>query len=176
MIYGKSLNGKPMYGISDGVKVGEIKDLYLTENGSKLVAMLVQHEGLLTRRALVVNRTQVAVFGQDAWLLRESDAVMDLEDIEGSSRFIDMSAYRGREVHTSGGTTVGTIGDVIFRDAETVAGFALDKVSVDGPIAERKYIVLSAFTGLPLEKGKPAVIDMPKAESFDMDSDPAPAV
>ena len=163
MITGKEHQNKWLVSITDGKKVGEIKDLYLDKELTKVVAVLAGKEGFIQRKKLVVERTQIQVYGEDVWLVASSEVVMDLETVPDADSYVLLSELRGREVHTEGGTKVGTVEDVLLdRDAH-VLGIALGKVYVQGPLAERKAIARGAISKWG-SKDVPMTIVMAQAE------------
>ncbi len=163
MATSKDLKGKPIYLITDGRKLGEIKDLYLDAEASRIVALFLGKEGVFSRKTLAVPRDQIQVLGIDAWLAGGETAVVDLEDIGGSTDYLRVSDLRGREIETDGGTRIGTVGDVQLKDDGTVVGFALGKVQIQGKLAEGKLIVLKAVTTLG-NKNQPMIVDLQVAE------------
>jgi len=56
MYTGKSLNNEALVSIKDGRKIGEIKDLYLDQDTREISALYVGKEGLLGRKAQVIER------------------------------------------------------------------------------------------------------------------------
>ncbi len=54
---GKQSQNKPLISLTDGKKVGEVKDLYLDETFNKLTGVFVGSEGLLNRKNFAIDRT-----------------------------------------------------------------------------------------------------------------------
>ncbi len=46
---GKQTEGKPLISVTDGKKVGEVKDLYLDETLNQVAAVYVASEGFMSR-------------------------------------------------------------------------------------------------------------------------------
>jgi uncharacterized protein YrrD len=156
---------KPLISITDGKKLGEIKDLYLDQDMRQVAAVFLGKEGLVNRKTLVIARSAVQVFGIDAWLVSGSDKVMEQEDLPESGTFTLLGELRGREVQSEGGTKVGAIEDVIFDDQGRVLGFAFGKVYLQGPLSERKAIAREAITNLGT-RNKPMTTVLEEAESL----------
>jgi uncharacterized protein YrrD len=156
---------KPLISITDGKKLGELKDIYLDQDMRKMAAVFLGKEGLVNRKTLVLARSAVQLFGVDAWLVSGSDTVTEQEDLPESGTFTLVDDLRGREVESEGGTKVGVIEDVIFNDQGGVVGFALGKVYMQGPISERKSISRDAITNLGT-KNKPMIAGLEEAESM----------
>ncbi len=156
---------KPLICITDGKKLGEIKDLYLDQDMRQMAAVFLGKEGLVNRKSLAIARSAVQLFGVDAWLVTASDVVMEQEDLPESGTFTLIDDLRGREVESEGGTKVGVVEDVVFDDRGAVLGFALGKVYMQGPLSERKAIARDAVTNLGT-KNKPMIAGLEEAESL----------
>jgi sporulation protein YlmC with PRC-barrel domain len=158
-------HNKSLISVADGKKVGEVKDVYLDKDLSKVTAVFLGKEGLINRKALVIGREQVQVFGIDVWLVSGSDVVTNPENLLGADSFVLMGDLRGREVQTGGGTKVGTIGDVVIDAQGFVKGFVFDKVLVQGPLAEAKMIARAAISILG-SKTTPMITELEQAEKL----------
>lgn len=143
---GKDLIGKPIISITDGRQVGSVKDLYLDQSLESLTGLYLGSEGLFNRKSLLIHRDQVSVFGIDAILVKSSDVVTDSnEAAESLTKWLRRENLQDREVDTSGGTKVGTIGDVLLDDEVRIVGFSLGRIKVSGPVAENKTIPREAM-------------------------------
>jgi sporulation protein YlmC with PRC-barrel domain len=153
----KELSNKPLISITEGRKLGEIKDLYLDKD--------MRQEGLINQKALMIERSAVQVYGSDVWLISGSDKVIKQDDVSGSAAFTLVGELRGREIQTEGGTKLGVVEDVILDDEARLLGFTLGKVYAQGPLAERKTIAREAVTQLGSKK-EPMTIVLAQAESM----------
>ena len=169
MITSRDLSGKPIISITDGKKVGEVKDLYLDQEMRQVAAVFLGKEGLISRKTLVIARSAVQVYGIDAWLVSGSDIVMKVEELPESGTFLLVGALRGRELQTEGGTKVASIDHVILDAEGRVLGFGLGKVYSQGPLAERKAIARDAILQLGAAKD-PMTINLAQAESLALPS------
>jgi uncharacterized protein YrrD len=165
MITSKDHSGKPVISITDGKKLGEIKDLYLDQEMRQVAAVFLGKEGLISRKTLVIARSAMQVYGIDAWLVSSSDIVMKAEDIPESGTFTLVGDLRGRELQTEGGTKVASIDHVILDNEARVLGFGLGKVYSQGPLAERRAIARDAIINLGTAK-EPMTINLAQAESL----------
>jgi len=143
---GKQVQGKPLISLTDGKKLGDIKDLLLDETISKLSGVYLSAEGLIKRKELAIPRESVQVMGVDAWLVTDSNVVAAPEDIPGYANFVALNTLRGREIHSEGGTRLAAIEDIIFDDDGDIVGFSLGKIFVQGTLAERKTIAREAIS------------------------------
>ena len=169
MITSKEHASKPIISITDGKKLGEVKDLYLDQDMRQVAAVFLGKEGLISRKALVIARSAVQVYGVDAWLVTGSDVITGPDAISESGTFTLIGDLRGRELQTEGGTKIGVIDHVILDDEAHVLGFGLGKVYAQGPLAERKMIARDAILSLGNMK-EPMTINLAQAESLALPS------
>jgi uncharacterized protein YrrD len=158
-------HNKPIIRVSDGKQLGAVSDLYLDYELTRVTALHLGSEGLLRRSAQVIDRAAVTIMGIDAWLVSAPAAVLGLSDIPGSDTFVRAGSLRGRQIVTDGGTPLGTIGDVLVNETGAVLGFALSKVAVQGPLAERKTIARAAISALGDERN-PMTAVLARAEEI----------
>jgi uncharacterized protein YrrD len=169
MITSKEYAGKPIISITDGKKLGEIKDLYLDQDMRQITAVFLGKEGLISRKTLMIARSAVQVYGVDAWLVNGSDVVTGPDAISNAETFTLVGDLRGRELQTEGGTKIGVIDHVILDHEARVLGFGLGKVYSQGPLAERKTIARDAILSLGNAK-EPMTINLAQAESLPVSS------
>lgn len=156
---------KLLISITDGKKLGEVKDVYLDQDARRLVAVFLGKSGLINRKAQVIDMPLVTMMGIDAWLISDSETVTDLNEIKDSESFLLAESLRGREIQTDGGTKIGTVGDIIVDDNQNVMGFAFDKLMVEGPLSETRTISRDAIVSLGDDK-LPMIADLNKAETL----------
>lgn len=145
MATGKQIQNKQLIALTNGKKVGEVKDLYLDDRLNKIVALYLGAEGLINKKHFAMPRSHVQVMGVDAWLVTDSNAVPP-ESLPDYDRMVLMSEVRGREIVTEGGTKIGAVEDFIFDDAGELVGLTLNKIVIQGPLAERKVIARAAIS------------------------------
>ena len=169
MITSKEQSNKPIVSITNGKKLGEIKDLYLDQDMRQVAAVFLGKEGLIHRKTLVIARSAFQVYGVDVWLVSGPDTIVGLEDIPESATFTLVGELRGREVQTEGGTKIGVIDHVILDDEARVWGFGLGKVYAQGPLAERKAIARETVLKLG-NMAEPMTINLAQAETLALPS------
>ena len=169
MITSKEHSNKPIISITDGKKLGEVKDLYLDQDMRQVAAVFLGKEGLINRKTLVIARSAVQVYGIDVWLVSGSDTIMGAENIPELGTFTLVGELRGREIQTEGGTKIGVIDSVILDNEARVLGFGLGKVYSQGPLAERKAIARESILNLGNAK-EPMTINLAQAESLALPS------
>jgi sporulation protein YlmC with PRC-barrel domain len=165
MLTSKSHLNKSLVSITDGKIIGDVKDLYLDREMHTVAAVFLGKEGLLKRKALILPRAAIHIFGVDVWLVTGSDKVAGPDEIPDADTFVLVSDLRGRDVDTEGGTKIGVIDDVVLDAEARVLGFVLGKVHVQGPLAERKTIAREAVTKLG-SKDAPMQVVLAQAEAL----------
>jgi uncharacterized protein YrrD len=170
MITSREQSNKPLISITDGKKLGEIKDLYLDRDMRQIAAVFLGKEGLISRKALMIPRSAVQVYGVDVWLIAGSDTVVGPDAIPESGTFTLIGDLRGRELQTEGGTKIAVIDHVILDREARVLGFGLGKVYAQGPLAERKVLARDAILDLGDPK-KPMTVNLGQAEALKLPSD-----
>ncbi len=173
MRLGKDLTGKPIISINDGRHLGNVKDLYVNTELYWLTGIHVGQEGLLKRKALVIHRDNVVIFGIDAILVKQADVITDDKELPEVADWQRLDKLRGREVDTPGGTKVGTIGDIVLGEEGHISGFALAKIFVEGTIAEKGIIYREALIDTGHTDGK-MTVDLPKVERLYQEPPPKP--
>jgi len=164
MLTFKQHQNKPLISLIDGKKLGEVKDLYLNEALTQVVAVYLKSEGIIGRKALIIERSHIQVYGLDAWLVTNSEIVMELNALPGSEKLILASDLRGRDVHTEGGSRIASVEDILLDRHANVLGFTLGKVYAPGPLSERKTIARATFTGFG-DKKNPMTVKLAEAEA-----------
>jgi uncharacterized protein YrrD len=160
---GKDLNKKPIFRISDGQQIGDIKDFYLDPGLTQMIAIFLGKEGMIKRKTLVLPLRDVQLRGLDCWLASPQAGAIDLADWEGSDAFLLVDDIRGRAIHTAHQTPIGTIKDLLFDEHGRVVGLELAKVHVPGPLATSKRIPRGAVLSLG-DKKTPMIADLQAAE------------
>lgn len=161
----KTYTDKLLISVTDGKKLGEVKDIYCNSDATKVVAAHLGKSGIINRKSLMVDLAHVTLFGIDAWLASGSEIVIATDEVQGADKYILGDVLRGREIQTDGGTKIGTIGDILVDAQNNVVGFSLNKVQVQGPIAETKAIARAAVTSLG-NNDSPMIVVMEQAEKL----------
>jgi len=136
----KEFIGKPIISLDEGRQLGTVRDIYVDRELTALAGVHLGREGLISRKSLLIPRDDIAVFGVDAVLAQRSDVVTDNKQLPESNSWMRLDDLAGRQVDTPAGTRIGTIGDVLLDDDGRIAGFALSRVQVAGPLAEHPVI------------------------------------
>lgn len=171
MRLGKSLIGNPVFGITDGRKLGQVKDLYLDDDLTSVVGLYLGREGLLRPTPLFIERADVALFGIDVVLAEEGAMVYEGDQAPEPPGWIRLAELEGRQVDTPGGTRIGKIGDVALDEEARITGFSLTSVSVKGPVAEAEGVARSTVVDVGAVDGV-MTIELARAEHAPLEIDP----
>lgn len=162
---GKELIGKQIISITDGRSLGTVKDLYVDPDLNWLTAVYLGSEGLFKRKANLIRRSDITVFGIDAILVKNSEVVTDDKQLPEAETWLRLDKLKGRDVDTPGGTKLGTVGDVLLDEDAKIGGFGMAKTHVEGPIAEKGTFPREAVIDTGREDGG-MTIDLAKAEAY----------
>ncbi len=163
MRLGKDLLNKPIISVTDGRNLGAVKDIYLDSQLEQITGIYTGSEGLVRRKHYMIPSESVVIFGIDTILVKNRDVIVLEDERPEAVAWVRLSKLKGRQVDTSGGTKVATIGDIIMGENGEVTGFSLSKVYVEGPVAERGRIQREAMLDPGNEDGV-LTIDLTKAE------------
>ena len=172
MRLGKDLIGKPIYSVTDGKLMGEVKDLYLDPQATTIVGIFLGKEGLLSRKDLLIPRESVVVFGLDAILVKGAAAQTDSNQYAPAAEWLRRSKLQGRDIDTPGGTKVGAVGDLLVDEEAAIVGFTLARVYVEGPVAEKRLVTRDAVEDVGEVDGV-MTVDLTKAEGDTVPEMPA---
>lgn len=171
MRLGNSLIGNPVFGSSDGRKLGEVKDLYLDDDLTSVVGIYLGREGLLRPTSLFVERGAIELFGIDALLAARTFTVQEGAEAPEPPGWLRLEQLRGREVWTPGGTKIGKVGDVALDEEARITGFSLVNLSVKGPVAEADAVARAALVDAEDEKGA-MTLELAEAEKALLEINP----
>src|SRR5262245_12488405 len=161
----KEFHDRLLISVTDGKKLGELKDVYLDRDVTSMVAVYLGKSGILNRKMLMIELPRVQLFGIDAWFISGSDTVIARDEVEGAESYLLAGDLRGREIQTEGGTKIGTVGDVIVDEKSKVVGFTLDRLQVQGPLAQSRMIARAAITSVG-DKHTPMIVSLEQAEKL----------
>jgi uncharacterized protein YrrD len=155
----KDLCKKPIYRVSDGQHLGDVRDFYLDPAATQMIAVFLGKEGVFTRKTLVLPMRDIQLQGLDCWLSTPQAAPIDLADWQGHEAFVLVEDLRGRMIQTVHQFQIGTVKDVVFDEYGRVVAIDLAKVLAKGPLEQSKRIARAAFLSLG-DKKTPMVADL----------------
>lgn len=163
MRYSKNLTGKRLISLDDGTDLGTVKDVYFDMGISSVSALYLGSEGLFNRKINVIPRTAITLFGRDAILVSQADAVTDNQQNEEINEWVRRDQLQGRPITSGGGTKVGTVRDVLLNDDGMVVGFTLGMIYIDSPITQARVVRRNTVLDIG-STSSPMRIDLAKAE------------
>lgn len=157
------LLNKPVVSMDNGTLLGAVKDVYFDPNLEVISGLHLGSEGLIKRKYLFIEASEIVLLGQDVILVRRADAVQDSETNVAYRDWQRREVLLGRSIETSGGTVVAALGDIILGSQGEVSAVALTKAQIDSPVAEAGYIKRDAVIKAGGEEPV-IVVDLAKAE------------
>jgi uncharacterized protein YrrD len=116
VLKGKSVIGKEILSLEDGVKVDKVNDLVLDPAGQRVLALVVSTGGFMSS-SKVVPLEEVASFGKDAVVTRSVASVVTASEDPALAGLVDgQDRIRGKRVYTSTGEEQGSIADIYFDE------------------------------------------------------------
>src|SRR4051812_23961182 len=113
---GKKLIGRPILSLTDGVRVGEVKDVLLGRDNDAVVGLLVD-EGGLFGSAMVVPVEEIEAFGRDAVVVASRDSVRAAGEVPEIKEILDRkTSLIGTKVFTETGDAQGAVNDIYFEE------------------------------------------------------------
>jgi uncharacterized protein YrrD len=164
MRLGKDLINKPIYTLDEGKLLGKVQDLYLDDSLEVVLGLFLGAQGLVRRRSQLIRSGDVSVFGADAILVKNGDVITDDGALEAAKNWLRRDKLAGRDVDTPGGTRLGQLGDVVVDPTGRVTGFAMWKVFVEGPLADKRVIDRSAVLDTGQVDGR-MTVDLSRLEA-----------
>lgn len=121
---GKSIIGKDILSLDDGIKLDTVTDLVVDPAGRQVVALLVTEGGFMSS-SQVVPTDEISSFGKDAVVVRSSGSVISVaEDPELRELVERQEKILGKKVFTTRGDAQGSISDIYFDDhTSAVVGY-----------------------------------------------------
>lgn len=165
MFLGKDVIGNPIINVRNGLQIGQVQDLYIDHSLSTITGVYVGSKGLLSSTPKWIPASNVNLISTDTVLVNGDNIITEeLDDV--AQPWIRRDELQGHSVDTKGGTKIGRIGDIII-DNKDVVGFALDRVFVQGTIAQHRALRRTAILDTGLEDGT-MTVDLDEAEQHDL--------
>ena len=173
MRLGKDLINKPIYTLDEGKLLGKVQDLYVDDSLEVVLGIFLGAQGLVRRRSQLIRSGDVSVFGADAILVKNADVVTDDSELTAAKEWLRRDKLAGRDVDTPGGTRLGQLGDVIVDATGRITGFAMWKVFVEGPLADKRIVDRGAVLDPGHADGR-MTIDLARLEAALINAAPLP--
>jgi len=141
--------GNPIIGIASGKIIAKVEDLEIDPSTLSAAAAITSTGSLLNREIEAIPADQVEVWGEDAILVKQPDAVAKEEELHGRDGWLSVSDdIRGYEVVAEDGTRIGILGDVVLDGEGQVMGYEMAEVAIEGRVAVAKWIDVKATQSL----------------------------
>ena len=173
MRLGKDLINKPIYTLDEGRLLGKVQDLYLDDSLEVVLGIFLGAQGLVRRRSQLIRNDDVTVYGADAILVKSANVVTDDSELTAAKEWLRRDKLAGRDVDTPGGTRLGQLGDVVVDDTGRITSFAMWKVFVEGPLADKRVIDRSAVLDTGQVDGR-MTVDLSRLEAALINAAPLP--
>ena len=173
MRLGKDLINKPIYTLDEGRLLGKVQDLYLDDSLEVVLGIFLGAQGLVRRRSQLIRSGDVTVYGADAILVKSANVVTDDSELTAAKEWLRRDKLAGRDVDTPGGTRLGQLGDVVVDATGRITGFAMWKVFVEGPLAEKRVVDRSAVLDVGQVDGR-MTVDLSRLEAALVNADALP--
>jgi uncharacterized protein YrrD len=173
MRLGKDLINKPIYTLDEGRLLGKVQDLYLDDSLEVVLGIFLGAQGLVRRRSQLIRNDDVTVYGADAILVKSANVVTDDSELTAAKEWLRRDKLAGRDVDTPGGTRLGQLGDVVVDDTGRITSFAMWKVFVEGPLAEKRVVDRSAVLDTGQVDGR-MTVDLSRLEAALVNADALP--
>ena len=173
MRLGKDLINKPIYTLDEGRLLGKVQDLYLDDSLEVVLGIFLGAQGLVRRRSQLIRSGDVTVYGADAILVKSANVVTDDSELTAAKEWLRRDKLAGRDVDTPGGTRLGQLGDVVVDATGRITGFAMWKVFVEGPLAEKRVVDRSAVLDTGQVDGR-MTVDLSRLEAALINADALP--
>ncbi|MBI1902510.1 MAG: PRC-barrel domain-containing protein [Planctomycetia bacterium] len=115
MCKGNQIIGLPVIAVDRGVEVEQVKDLVVDRAHKRVVALLVEKGGWFGAPARVLPLRDVQAFGEDAVMVRSSEAIVEAGKVADIQEALDRHLrLKGTKLISSEGRELGTIRDIDF--------------------------------------------------------------
>ena len=173
MRLGKDLINKPIYTLDEGKLLGKVQDLYVDDALEVVLGIYLGAQGLVRRRSQLIRSGDVTVYGADAILVKSANVVTDDSELTAAKEWLRRDKLAGRDVDTPGGTRLGQLGDVVVDPSGRITAFAMWKVFVEGPLAEKRIIDRGAVLDTGHVDGR-MTVDLSRLEAALINADALP--
>jgi uncharacterized protein YrrD len=149
---GKSLIGKDVLSLEDGVKLDTVSDVVIDPEGRRMVAIIVTEGGLLSS-SQVVPTDEVTSYGKDAVIVRNKASVVSVSDHPELREMIDHNGkIIGKKVFTSSGDDQGSISDIYFDEPSgAVVGYEVSGGLIGDAAKGTSYLGTDEVTSIGKE-------------------------
>jgi len=149
MLKGKSVIGKELLSLAEGVKLDKIHDVVVEPEGRRVVALVVSEGGFMSS-SRVVPITEVASFGKDAVVIESSGSIISASADPALQEFVEREdKILGKHVYTTTGTDQGAIADIYFEEGTgAVVGYEITGGMLGDVAKGRSYLATDEISAI----------------------------
>ena len=146
---GKSVIGKDVLSLADGVKLQTVSDLVVDAGARRVVALVVEEGGFMSS-SIVVPTQEVESYGRDAVVVRSAESVMSVGDHADLRALVERhEKIIGKKVFTTTGDDQGSISDLYFDERSgDVLGFEVSSGLLGDAAKGTSYLANDEITGV----------------------------
>ncbi|HET9851115.1 MAG TPA: PRC-barrel domain-containing protein [Candidatus Limnocylindrales bacterium] len=149
MLKGKSVIGKEILSLAEGVKLEKVNDVVVDPEGRRMVALVVSEGGFMSG-SRVIPMGAVSSFGKDAVVIASSSSIIpassdpELRDlVEREDKIL------GKTVYTTTGDEQGSIADIYFEESTgQVVGYEISGGMLGDAAKGRSYLATEEITAI----------------------------
>lgn len=155
MLTGKSIIGKEVLSRADGEKIANVKDIIISKDHTRILALLTDG-GNLFAKARMVPMTKVLSFGKDAVVVTDRAADMEAQDEPIVKESLDSKdKLVGKTVFTERGDEQAKVNDIYFDEASgNIVGLELAGGVLDSAAGGTAYLPVADIISI----GQDAVV------------------
>lgn len=148
-INSQKLIGNPVIDINTGEIVAKVDDVQVDPEALEAAVVITSKGSLLSRDTEAILAEHVDVWGQDAILIKQPDAIVKEEQLQERDAWLSASDdIRKFEVVADDGTRIGTLDDVVLDLSGKIMGYEMDEVAIEGQLASSEWIDVEATRSL----------------------------
>ena len=138
---GKSIIGKEILSLAEGVKLEKVNDVVVDPEGRQLVALVVSEGGFMSS-SRVVPIGSVASYGKDAVMIDSADAIISVSADPVLRDLVEREdKILGKTVYTTAGDEQGSIADIYFEETSgLVVGYEVSGGMLGDAAKGRSYL------------------------------------
>jgi uncharacterized protein YrrD len=149
VLKGKSIIGKDILSLAEGVKLDKVNDVVVDPEGRRVVALVISEGGFMSS-SRVVPVGRVSSFGKDAVVIESAEAIIAASTDPELSDFVERDdKIIGKTVYTTSGDEQGSIADIYFQEATgEVVGYEISGGLLGDAARGRSYLATEEITAI----------------------------
>lgn len=146
---GKSIIGKEVLSLAEGVKLDKVNDVVVDPEGRRLVALVVSEGGFMSS-SKVVPLNRISSFGKDAVVVQSAESIVAASADPELRAYVDREEkILGKTVYTTTGDEQGSVADIYFEETTgAVVGYEISGGMLGDAAKGRSYLATEEITGI----------------------------